>query len=85
MNHAEELIAQLRIIGRLEDFGSGARFARRFQGIGAEERIHWHLRRSCFVRRAKADVLPQLPAKRQVAVPGRRSTTSATTGSPRRT
>ena len=69
MNHADELIAQLRILGRLEDFGSGARFARRFQGIGAEERIHWHLRRSCFVRRAKADVLPQLPAKRQVAVP----------------
>jgi len=69
MNHADELIAQLRIIGRLEDFGSGARFARRFQGIGAEERIHWHLRRSCFVRRSKADVLPQLPAKRQVAVP----------------
>ena len=69
MNHAEELIAQLRIIGRLGDFGSGARFARRFQGIGAEERIHWHLRRRCFVRRAKADVLPQLPAKRQVAVP----------------
>ena len=69
MNHAEELIPQLRIIGRLGDFGSGARFARRFQGIGAEERIHWHLRRSCFVRRSKADVLPQLPAKRQVAVP----------------
>jgi SWI/SNF-related matrix-associated actin-dependent regulator 1 of chromatin subfamily A len=69
MNHAEELIPQLRILGRLEDFGSGARFARRFQGIGAEERIHWHLRRRCFVRRSKADVLPQLPAKRQVAVP----------------
>jgi superfamily II DNA or RNA helicase len=69
MNHPEELIPQLRILGRLEDFGSGARFARRFQGIGAEERIHWHLRRRCFVRRAKADVLPQLPAKRQVAVP----------------
>ena len=59
------------ILGRLEDFGSGARFARRFQGIGAEERIHWHLRRRCFVRRSKADVLPQLPAKRQVVVPGR--------------
>jgi hypothetical protein len=69
MNHPEELIAQLRIIGRLEDFGSGARFARRFQGAGAEERIHWHLRRRCFVRRLKADVLPQLPAKRQVVVP----------------
>jgi SWI/SNF-related matrix-associated actin-dependent regulator 1 of chromatin subfamily A len=69
MNHPEELIAQLRVIGRLEDFGSGARFARRFQGAGAEERIHWHLRRRCFVRRLKADVLPQLPAKRQVVVP----------------
>ena len=69
MNHAEELIAQLRIIGRLDEFGSGARFTRRFQGAGAEERIHWHLRRSCFVRRSKAEVLPQLPSKRQVAVP----------------
>ena len=46
MNHPEELIAQLRILGRLEEFGSGARFARRFQGAGAEERIHWHLRRT---------------------------------------
>jgi hypothetical protein len=26
LNHAEELISQLRVIGRLEDFGSGARF-----------------------------------------------------------
>ena len=85
MNHAEELIAQLRILGRLEDFGSGARFARRFQGIGAEERIHWHLRRSCFVRRAKADVLPQLPGQAPGRGAGRRSTTSASTGSPRRT
>src|SRR5215208_5291853 len=61
MNHPDELIAQLRVIGRLEDFGSGARFARRVQGVGAEERIHWHLRRTCFVRRLKEDVLPQLP------------------------
>ncbi|WP_028058274.1 DEAD/DEAH box helicase [Candidatus Solirubrobacter pratensis] len=69
MNHPDELIAQLRILGRLEEFGSGARFKRRFQGAGAEERIHWHLRRTCFVRRLKKDVLPQLPAKRQVVVP----------------
>jgi hypothetical protein len=68
-NHAEDLIAQLRVLGRLEEFGSGARFARRFQGAGAEERIHWHLRRTCFVRRLKSEVLPQLPAKRQVVVP----------------
>jgi hypothetical protein len=69
MNHPEELVSQLRVLDRLEEFGSGARFARRFQGAGAEERIHWHLRRSCFVRRLKRDVLPQLPAKRQVVVP----------------
>jgi SNF2 family DNA or RNA helicase len=69
MNHADELIAQLRVLGRLEDFGSGARFARQFQGELSEERLHWHLRRRCFVRRLKSEVLPQLPAKRQVVVP----------------
>jgi SNF2 family DNA or RNA helicase len=71
LNHAEELIAQLRVIGRLEDFGSGARFAHQFQGQLSEERLHWHLRRRCFVRRLKSEVLPQLPAKRQVVVPVR--------------
>ena len=69
LNHADELIPQLRVIGRLEDFGSGARFSRQFQGELSEERLHWHLRRSCFVRRRKAEVLPQLPAKRRVVVP----------------
>jgi SWI/SNF-related matrix-associated actin-dependent regulator 1 of chromatin subfamily A len=70
LNHADELIAQLRVIGRLEDFGSGARFSRQFrEGEFSEERLHWHLRRRCFVRRLKRDVLPQLPAKRQVALP----------------
>jgi hypothetical protein len=69
LNRPDELVSQLRIIGRLNEFGSGAQFARRFRGIGAEERIHWHLRRRCFVRRLKAEVLPQLPAKRQAVVP----------------
>jgi SWI/SNF-related matrix-associated actin-dependent regulator of chromatin subfamily A-like protein 1 len=69
LNHADELIAQLRVIGRLEDFGSGARFSRQFRGEQSEERLHWHLRRRCFVRRLKSEVLPQLPAKRQVVVP----------------
>ena len=69
LNHADELIAQLRVIGRLEDFGSGARFSRQFRGRLSEERLHWHLRRRCFVRRLKSEVLPQLPAKRQVVVP----------------
>ncbi|MEP6954300.1 MAG: DEAD/DEAH box helicase [Solirubrobacteraceae bacterium] len=69
LNHAEELISQLRVLGRLADFGSGARFAQQFRGEQSEERLHWHLRRRCFVRRLKRDVLPQLPAKRQVVVP----------------
>jgi SWI/SNF-related matrix-associated actin-dependent regulator of chromatin subfamily A-like protein 1 len=69
LNHADELIAQRRVIGRLEDFGSGARFSNQFRGQLSDERLHWHLRRRCFVRRLKSDVLPQLPAKRQVVVP----------------
>src|SRR5919198_2617135 len=69
LNHADELISQLRVIGRLEDFGSGARFSRQFQGPLTEERLHWHLRRRCFVRRLKSEVLPQLPPKRRVVIP----------------
>ena len=51
------------------DFGSGAQFAKRFRGPDAHLRLHWHLRSRCFVRRVKADVLPQLPAKRRAIVP----------------
>jgi SWI/SNF-related matrix-associated actin-dependent regulator 1 of chromatin subfamily A len=69
LNHAEELIAQLRVIGRLGEFGSGASFSRQFRGPLHEARLHWHLRRRCFMRRLKRDVLPQLPAKRQAVVP----------------
>ena len=39
-------------------------------GPGAEERLHWHLRRRVLrAAAARRDVLPQLPAKRQVVVP----------------
>ncbi|MGH2865408.1 MAG: DEAD/DEAH box helicase, partial [Solirubrobacteraceae bacterium] len=69
INRPAELISQLRIIGRLEDFGSGVRFGERFRGPDAHLRLHWHLRARCFVRRLKADVLPQLPAKTRAIVP----------------
>jgi SNF2 family DNA or RNA helicase len=69
MNRPAELISQLRIIGRLGDFGSGVQFGKRFRGPDAHLRLHWHLRSRCFVRRLKADVLPQLPAKRRAIVP----------------
>jgi hypothetical protein len=69
MNRPQELISQLRIIGRLGDFGSGAQFGQRFRGPDAHHRLHWHLRARCFARRLKSEVLPQLPAKTRAVVP----------------
>ncbi len=69
MNRPKELVAQLRLIGRLGDFGSGAGLGRRFRGPQALERLHWHLRAHCYLRRTKTDVLPQLPPKRLATVP----------------
>jgi hypothetical protein len=69
LNRPAELISQLRILGRLGDFGSGVQFGERFRGTDAHLRLHWHLRARCFVRRLKADVLPQLPAKTRAIVP----------------
>ena len=69
INRPAELISQLRILGRLEDFGSGVKFGERFRGPDAHLRLHWHLRARCFVRRLKADVLQQLPAKTRAVVP----------------
>ncbi len=69
LNRPKELVSQLRLIGRLGDFDSGAGMARRFKSGDALERLHWHLRAHCYVRRLKAEVLPQLPPKRQVTIP----------------
>ncbi|MHB8531159.1 MAG: DEAD/DEAH box helicase, partial [Solirubrobacteraceae bacterium] len=69
VNRPDELISQLRILGRLEEFGSGVKFGARFRGADAHQRLHWHLRARCFVRRLKRDVLPQLPAKTRSVVP----------------
>ena len=69
LNRADELVAQLRAIGRLREFGSGARLSRRFRDAGSDDRLHWNLRAHCYVRRTKKEVLPQLPAKRQETVP----------------
>lgn len=69
MNRPAELTSQLRILGRLRDFGSGAELSRRFRGTDAHLRLHWHLRARCFVRRLKVDVLPQLPPKTRSIVP----------------
>jgi superfamily II DNA or RNA helicase len=69
VNRPRELVPQLRALGRLGDFGSGASFERRFDGQVARERLHWHLRSTCYVRRRKDEVLTQLPPKRRITVP----------------
>ncbi|HYZ27731.1 MAG TPA: DEAD/DEAH box helicase [Thermoleophilaceae bacterium] len=69
VNRPRELVPQLRVLGRLGDFGSGASFERRFDGQEARERLHWHLRSTCYVRRRKDEVLTQLPPKRRITVP----------------
>ena len=69
LNRPEELVAQLRVLGRLKEFGSGARLTRRFKRAASDNRLHWNLRAHCYVRRTKQQVLPQLPAKRQETVP----------------
>jgi len=69
LNRAEELVTQLRVLDRLKEFGSGARLSRRFRKAGSDDRLHWNLRAIGYVRRTKAQVLPQLPAKRRDTVP----------------
>jgi hypothetical protein len=68
LNRPKELISQLRLLGRLKDFGSGAGFERRFEDDRGHTRLHWHLRARCYVRRRKEDVLPQLPPKRHETI-----------------
>jgi SWI/SNF-related matrix-associated actin-dependent regulator 1 of chromatin subfamily A len=69
LNRPDELVSQLRALGRLRDFGSGARLSRRFRAASSDDRLHWNLRANCYVRRTKEQVLPQLPAKRHDTVP----------------
>jgi SWI/SNF-related matrix-associated actin-dependent regulator 1 of chromatin subfamily A len=69
LNRPDELISQLRALGRLGEFGSGARLSRRFGAAASDDRLHWNLRARCYVRRTKQQVLPQLPAKRHDTVP----------------
>lgn len=67
VNNNEDLIQQLRILGRLEDFGGYAKFMARYcSGMNKSSHIkelNYYLRKYCFFRRQKKDVLTQLPAK----------------------
>ena len=69
VNRPAELGTQLRVLDRLDVVGGERRLARVY-GEGRElDLLNRRLRRTCFVRRAKADVLTQLPQKQRVVVP----------------
>ena len=67
VNNNEDLIQQLRIMGRLEDFGGYGKFMQRYcAGLNRSSHVkelNYFLRKYCFFRRQKKDVLTQLPAK----------------------
>lgn len=67
VNNNTDLIQQLKIMGRLEDFGGYKYFVERFcdgprQSSNVKE-LNWRLSSTCFFRREKAKVLTQLPDK----------------------
>jgi len=67
VNNNEDLIQQLRIMGRLDDFGGYQKFVGRYcQGFNKSSHVkelNLRLRNLCFFRRQKKDVLTQLPDK----------------------
>ena len=69
VNRPTELASQLEILGRLDDVGGARRLATVHARGEDLDGLHRRLRRTCFVRRHKRDVLSQLPAKQRVVVP----------------
>lgn len=67
VNNNTDLIQQLKILGRLEDFGGYKSFVSQFcDGPKQSSNLRWlnyQLRMICFFRREKRDVLSQLPEK----------------------
>lgn len=67
VNNNTDLIQQLKILSRLEDFGGYARFVEKYcdgpkQASNVKE-LNWRLWNCCFFRREKSKVLAQLPDK----------------------
>lgn len=72
VNNNEDLIQQINILGRLEDFGGYKKFEERYCG-GANKSSHikelnYYLNKYCFFRRQKKDVLKWLPEKTRVTL-----------------
>lgn len=68
VNRPAELAPQLRALDRLGEYGTMSSFRRGYATPSARRKLHSRLRSSCYLRRRKADVLTQLPAKRRAVV-----------------
>lgn len=69
VNDPEDLIAQLSIINRLNDFGGPKIFRDRYCTAGYYKELHSKLRLHCFYSREKEEVLTELPEKTRQIVP----------------
>ena len=63
VNRAEDLVAQLSIMGRLSEFGGRAKFLADYGEDENLQELSRQLYRRCMIRREKAKVLNQLPDK----------------------
>jgi hypothetical protein len=68
LNKAQELMTQLRIIGRLDEFGGARGFKRDFSAPETRPILNRQLRARCYVRRRKDEVLTELPPKRYAKI-----------------
>lgn len=81
LNRPNELLTQLQVLGRLDEFGgfwfflnnycapTYSRFGTDYNGASNTAELHANLRRTCYIRRRKAQVLAQLPPKQHTAIP----------------
>jgi SWI/SNF-related matrix-associated actin-dependent regulator 1 of chromatin subfamily A len=67
LNDASEMLEPLHILGRLTDLGGWKGYTIRYCGTGPQRllELHERLRAVAYIRREKAEVLPDLPAKRR--------------------
>lgn len=67
VNSNVDLIQQLRVLGRLDDFGGYKKFIERYcdgpKMSSRNKELNYYLWRNCFFRREKAAVLTELPDK----------------------
>jgi len=81
LSKPKELISQLQVLGRLNDFGGFYGFAQRYcdmkktyfgldlSGASNLDELNKVLRATCYIRREKKEVLKELPPKQQSVIP----------------